>query len=152
MKFRFAVFTLTAGAAFAAAKSGADAPTFSKDIAPILNQRCVECHRAGEAAPMPLGSYKEARPWAKSIKQAVVSRTMPPWSADPAVGHFKNSRRLSDTEVAAIVKWVDTGAPEGNPKDLPKAPGFVAGWNIVKNPNRGEENRMLLFAFCVSCL
>ncbi len=132
MKFRFAVLAITAGAAFAASKSGADAPTFSKDIAPILNQRCVECHRAGEAAPMSFGSFKEVRPWAKAIKQAVASRTMPPWSADPSIGHFKNSRRLSDTEMTAIVKWVDNGSPEGNSKDLPKAPEFVTGWNIGK--------------------
>ncbi len=129
MKHRLVTFAFTAAAAFAAS-TGGDVPTFSKNIAPILNKRCVECHRAGEAGPMPLTSYKEARPWAKAIKQAVATRNMPPWSADPAYDHFSNSRRLSDAEVAAIVKWADNGAPEGNAAELPKAPEFVKGWNI----------------------
>jgi len=115
-----------------AANTAADAPTFSKDIAPILNRRCVECHRTGEAGPMQFTSYQETRPWAKAIKQAVATRTMPPWHADPSMTHFANSRRLSDTEVATIVKWADSGAPEGNPKDLPKTPEFVQGWVIGK--------------------
>lgn len=115
-----------------AANTAADAPTFSKDIAPILNRRCVECHRTGEAGPMQFTSYQETRPWAKAIKQAVATRTMPPWHADPSMTHFANSRRPSDTEVATIVKWADSGAPEGNPKDLPKTPEFVQGWVIGK--------------------
>jgi mono/diheme cytochrome c family protein len=118
--------------AAAAAFGAASAPTFTKDVAPILFNRCAECHRPGEAGPMPLLTYKEVRPWAKAIKNATLARTMPPWSADPAVGHFSNDRRLSDAELNAIVKWVDGGAPEGNPKDLPKLPQFVAGWQIGK--------------------
>lgn len=105
---------------------------FSKDIAPILNKRCVECHRAGEAAPMALTSYKEARPWAKAIKNAVLSRKMPPWLADPAHGKFSNDRRLNEEEIAAIAAWADTGASEGNPKDLPPLPQFEPGWTIGK--------------------
>jgi hypothetical protein len=81
---------------------------------------------------MAFRDYKEVRPWAKAIKQAVATRSMPPWSADPAVNHFANSRRLSDAEVSTIVKWADSGAPEGNPKDLPKLPAFVEGWVIGK--------------------
>lgn len=119
-------------AALAANTAGAVAPTFSKDVAPVLYRRCLECHRPGEAAPMPLRTYNEVRPWAKAIKQAVAERTMPPWHADPAVNHFANSRRLSDSEIAAVVKWVDAGAPEGDAKDLPTLPEFVQGWVVGK--------------------
>lgn len=133
MHFRSAVLGISlCAAAFAANTGGTAVPTFSKDVAPVLYQRCVECHRPGEAAPMALRTYQEARPWAKAIKQAVAARTMPPWFADPAVNHFANSRRLSDAEVATIVKWADGGAPEGNPKDMPKLPEFVKGWAIGK--------------------
>ena len=70
--------------------------TYHKDVAPILDKRCVECHRKGEAAPMPLGTYQEVRPWAAAIRQAVLSTKMPPWLADPKFGHFRNDRRLSE--------------------------------------------------------
>jgi len=106
--------------------------TFNKHVAPIFFKNCAECHRPGEAAPMSLLSYKDARPWAKSIKEKVVSREMPPWHADPRYGEFKNNRRLSDTEIAAIVNWVDNGAREGETRDLPAAPKFVDGWSIGK--------------------
>jgi hypothetical protein len=135
MKFTIAITALTligAVAGLAANTSGDKNPTFSKDVAPILNNRCVNCHRAGEAAPMSFRDYKEVRPWAKAIKQQVATRAMPPWHADPAIDTFANSRRLSDAEVATIVKWVDAGAPEGNPSDLPKAPEFVDGWSFGK--------------------
>lgn len=135
MKSIFAIgaFALMAAASAPAANtSGANTPTFSKDVAPILYQRCVTCHRPGEAAPMSLRSYTEVRPWAKAIKQQVAMRTMPPWHADPSVDHFSNDRRLSDTEVAAVVKWVDAGAPEGSPADTPKLPEFTQGWVIGK--------------------
>ncbi len=122
---------LMAGAASAANVTGAK-PVYSKDVAPILNQRCVGCHRAGEAAPMSLGSYKEARPWAKAIREAVLEKRMPPWLADPQYGKFHNERRLSRQEVDTLVNWVDAGAPEGDPKDLPAAPKFETGWNIPK--------------------
>ena len=112
--------------------SGKSAATFSKDVAPIFFKNCAECHRTGEAAPMSLLSYKEARPWAKSIKEKVVTREMPPWHADPHYGQFSNDRRLTQRDVDTIVSWVDGGAPEGNPRDLPPAPKFVDGWNIGK--------------------
>src|SRR5437588_9236337 len=96
------------------------APTFSKDVAPILQARCQTCHRPGEAAPMSLLTYKEARPWAAAIKQAVLVRKMPPWFADPAHGTFANDRRLSKQEIDTVVAWVDGGAKEGDPKDAPK--------------------------------
>jgi hypothetical protein len=127
------VFALVvAGSAFAAESGAGQTPTFSKDVAPILNSRCLTCHRPGEAAPMSFMSYGETRPWAKAIKQQVVSRNMPPWDAEPGVDKFANDRRLSDAEVATLAKWADSGAPEGNAADLPPAPKFVQGWVIGK--------------------
>ena len=118
------------------AGTGAPAkPTFSKHVAPIVFNRCVECHRPGEAAPMTFQTYKETRPWAKAIKEKVLAKTMPPWLADPAHGAFKNDRRLTEAEVETIVNWVNTGAPEGNPKDLPAQPQHEMGWTIGK-PDR----------------
>ena len=106
--------------------------TFSKDIAPIFNAKCTECHRPGEAAPFSTLTYQEVRPWAKSIKEKIVNRVMPPWHADPHFGQFANDRTLSTKEIETIVAWVDGGAKEGDPKDMPKTPTFVAGWNIPK--------------------
>src|SRR5882724_8854463 len=79
------------------------APTFSKDVAPILQARCQGCHRPGEAAPMSLLSYQEARPWAAAIKEAVVLKKMPPWFADTQVGHFRNDRSLAQNEIDTLV-------------------------------------------------
>jgi mono/diheme cytochrome c family protein len=106
--------------------------TFTRDVAPILFKNCAECHRPGEAAPMSLLSYKEARPWAKSIREKVVNREMPPWHADPRHGEFKNDRRLTQQEIDTIASWVDGGAKEGDARDLPTAPTFVEGWGIGK--------------------
>jgi hypothetical protein len=106
--------------------------TYSKDVAAILYQRCVECHRAGEVAPMVFTSYQAVRPWAKAIRERVVTRAMPPWSADPHVGEFKNDRRMPQSDIDTIVAWVNAGAPEGDSKDLPPAPKFTEGWNIGK--------------------
>lgn len=85
-------------------------PTFYKDVAPILQSRCEECHRPGEAAPMSLMTYKRARPFAKAMETAVLSRKMPPWLADPQHGSFSNDRRLSEKEIATLVQWARTGA------------------------------------------
>jgi mono/diheme cytochrome c family protein len=104
--------------------------TFAKDVAPILYEKCAECHRPGEIAPMSLLTYKDARPWARSIKDKVANRVMPPWLADPAYGHFSNDRRLSQKQIDTIVAWVDAGAPEGDQKDLPPLPKFTEGWTI----------------------
>jgi mono/diheme cytochrome c family protein len=106
--------------------------TFTKDVAPIFFEKCAECHRPGEAAPFSTLSYKEARPWARSIREQVISREMPPWRADPHVGRFKNDRRLTDAEIETIAAWVDGGAKEGDPKHLPAAPEFADGWAIGK--------------------
>lgn len=104
--------------------------TFTKDVAPILQKSCMSCHRPGEIAPMSLLSYKEVRPWAKSIRERVLDRTMPPWSADPNHGDFKNDPRLTPQEVETIVKWVDGGAIKGDDKDMPPNPKFPEGWTI----------------------
>jgi len=118
----------------ATASGPADAKkvTFTKDVAPIFFNNCVQCHRPGEIAPMSLLSYKDARPWARSIKEKVTIGVMPPWHADPHIGEFANDRRLSQKQIETISTWVDQGAPEGNPKDLPPAPKFLDGWNIGK--------------------
>jgi mono/diheme cytochrome c family protein len=95
--------------------------TFTKEVAPILQQHCQECHRPNAIAPMPLLTYEEVRPWAKAIKERTSARMMPPWFIDPNVGinKFKNNGGLSEDEIATIVKWVDAGAPMGNPSDMP---------------------------------
>ncbi|HEY7212577.1 MAG TPA: cytochrome c [Bryobacteraceae bacterium] len=106
--------------------------TFNKDVAPILYKHCVKCHHTGDIAPMPLLTYKDARPWAAAIRQAVVSRKMPPWLADPAVGEWSNDPRLSDSEIQTIKAWVEGPKLEGHSKDLPPAPVFPDGWKIGK--------------------
>ena len=95
--------------------------TFTKDVAPILQKNCQVCHRPNTFAPMSLLTYEEARPWARSMKQKVVAREMPPWYVDKNVGvqHFKNDVSLSDQEIATISQWVDSGAPKGDAKDMP---------------------------------
>ncbi len=98
--------------------------TFSKDVAPILFDKCAVCHHPGEAAPMSFMNYKEVRPWAKSIREKVVSREMPPWYADPNHGEFRNDARLTQAQIDTISNWVAGGAKEGDAKDLPKAPVF----------------------------
>src|SRR6266404_3147441 len=115
-----------------AAQAGETKITFHEQVEPILQARCQACHRPGEAAPMSLLTYNDARPWAKAIKQAVLTKKMPPWSADGSVGHFRNDRRLSQDEIDTLTKWVDTGAPEGSPKDAPKPLEFAQGWAIGK--------------------
>ena len=92
------------------------AVTFHKDVLPILQKNCQSCHRPGQIGPFSILSYKETRPWTKAIKAAVASRTMPPWFADSKYGHFDNDRSLKQAEIDTIVAWVDSGAPEGDPK------------------------------------
>jgi hypothetical protein len=102
--------------------------TFSKDIAPILQKRCEECHRAGGIAPMSLVTYEETRPWARSIKEKVIKREMPPFHAAGQVGRYVNDPRLTDPEIATLAKWVDAGAPKGNVKDLPASHTWKSEW------------------------
>src|SRR5215472_14362203 len=109
--------------------------TFAKDVASILQEKCQECHRKGTAAPMPLVTYDETRPWAKSIRQRVITRNMPPWHIDRTVGiqHFQNDRSLSEEQIATLVRWVDSGAPQGDPKDMPPAKVWPEdqGWQLA---------------------
>jgi len=111
-------------------------PTFAKDVAPILQEKCQSCHRAGEMAPMSLVTYDETRPWAKSIKQRVVTRSMPPWHLDKTVGiqHFANDMSLTDAQISTIARWVDAGARLGDPKDMPPAKTWPNddGWQLSK--------------------
>jgi hypothetical protein len=106
--------------------------TFHKDVEPILEKSCQECHRPGEIGPMPLLTYEQARPWAKGIKAAVLAGKMPPWPADPHYGKFSNDRTLSKQEIDTLAAWVDTGAKEGSKADAPKPRTWVDGWNIAK--------------------
>ena len=119
--------SVSAGPAFAAT-----APTFSKDVAPILFKNCVECHRPTAMAPMSLLTYEDARPWARAIKQKVASRQMPPWGADPTVAKYSNDVSLKQAEIDTIAAWVDGGALEGDKRELPAAPQFAEGWSIGK--------------------
>jgi hypothetical protein len=116
----------------AAAAAPGVTPTFTKDVAPILHKRCVECHRQGEVAPMSLITYEQARPWAKAIRTKVINREMPPWHADPQFGTFKDDRRLTQQEIDTIAAWADGGAPMGNASDMPAPPTFVEGWKHGK--------------------
>ncbi len=124
----FALAAIGHGAAQDGPRAAADAPTFSKDVAPVFYKNCANCHRPGEIAPMSLLTYKDARPWAKAIREKVATGAMPPWHADPAHGQFLNDRRLTDAEKETISKWVSAGAPEGNPLELPPPPHYADGW------------------------
>ena len=120
--------TSTTSATSATSAAGtAAAPTYSRDVAPILYRNCTTCHRPGEIGPMPLLSYQDARPWAQSIATRVAAGTMPPWHADPSTGEFSNDRRLSAAEKDTIVGWVAGGAFEGDPRDLPAPPRYEIG-------------------------
>ena len=111
-------------------------PTFTKDVAPIVFNKCVSCHRPGEVAPMTLMSYDDVRPWAKAIKSKVVSREMPPWGADPDHSlKMRNDRSLSKHQIDTIAAWVDAGAPRGNDADLPPMPKFAEGWTAGREPD-----------------
>jgi hypothetical protein len=124
----------------ASAGYAADAPkqvTFSKDVAPILQAKCQECHQPDSIAPMSLITYQDARPWARSIRERVSTRQMPPWHIDKSVGiqQFKNDMSLSDDQIDTIVKWVDQGAPQGDPKDMPPPKPLV-----TTNEWKGERD------------
>ncbi len=127
---------LVAGLGFsslAIAAEGTANVTYTKDVAPILFKACVDCHRPTMFAPMSLMTYDEVRPWARAIKQRVLTRNMPPWHADGPVGVFKNDPRLSEAQIDTIKAWVDAGAPKGADKDMPPTPTFSNdGWTIGK--------------------
>jgi hypothetical protein len=129
MRSQLILFFFSASMALTASDA---TPTFNRDVAPILQKNCQGCHRAGEAAPMSLMTYKEARPFAAAIKEAVTLRKMPPWFADPHYGKFSNERSLTQSEIDTLAAWAKNGAPEGDPKDLPSPATFLDGWNISK--------------------
>ena len=117
-------------ARMASAEAAEGPPTFARDVAPILYENCVACHRPNHLAPMSLISYDDARPWARAVKNKVVAKEMPPWGADSSVRAYKNDASLTQAEIDTIVAWVDGGAPEGNAADMPELPQFVEGWSI----------------------
>jgi hypothetical protein len=118
-----------------AADSNGASPTFAKDVAPILQAECQNCHRDGSMAPMSLVTYEETRPWAKAIKQRVVTRNMPPWHLDKTVGiqQFQNDMSLTDQQISIVSRWVDAGAPLGDPKDMPAPKQWPKdeGWQLA---------------------
>ena len=123
---------IIASAAMAAAEATAQSTvTFNKDVLPILQNNCQSCHRPGQVAPMSLLTYKDVRPWAKAIKAATVARKMPPWNADPGYGHYTNDRSLKQSAIDTLTKWVDAGAPEGDPNDAPPLKQWPSeGWEV----------------------
>jgi hypothetical protein len=149
MSLRLGVSVLAAGAflAFAGEPSvgtqSSKPVTFTKDIAPIFQEKCQSCHRKDSMAPMSLVTYEETRPWARSIKERVVKRQMPPWHLDKSVGiqKFQNDVSLSDEQIAMVVKWVDSGSPQGDPKDMPAAKTWPSDdtWQLAKGFNRPPD-------------
>ncbi|HZR25193.1 MAG TPA: cytochrome c [Vicinamibacterales bacterium] len=114
----------------------AGTPTFAKDVAPIVFDKCASCHRPGEVAPMSLLSYEDVRPWAKVIKTKVTAREMPPWGADPEHSlKMRNDKSLSRQQIDTIAAWVDAGAPRGNDADMPPVPKFSEGWTNGTEPD-----------------
>jgi len=130
---RSCALTLIVVAVTAADSSAQSPPTFNQDVARILYEKCVSCHRPGEVAPMSLVAYEDARPWVRAIRTRVAAREMPPWFADPRFGRpFINDPRLTDAEIQIVVAWVDGGAPRGS-GGPPAPPSFVSGWRTFKN-------------------
>jgi hypothetical protein len=135
---RLAPLIFLAAVCSAAAPNTPAKVTFNKDVLPVLQQKCQECHRPGEVAPMSFMTFNETRPWASAIKESILSRKMPPWFADPEFnGHFTNERRLTPAQIDTLTKWVDSGAPEGSTPAvgaIARAPAspFTEGWSIGK--------------------
>ena len=129
---------LLLGGAFAAL--AISAPTYNKDIAPILYENCARCHRPGEVAPFSLLTYQDAAKRATLIATVTKKRYMPPWKPEPGYGNFDHVRRLTDEQIARIQEWVETGTPEGDAADKPAVPTFPTGWQA------GEPDQVLKFA------
>ncbi|MGD1095662.1 MAG: cytochrome c [Bryobacteraceae bacterium] len=139
-----ALGTFVSLSGFAIAADATSQPvTFAKDIAPIFQEKCQDCHRKGGMAPMSLVSYEETRPWARSVKERVIARQMPPWHLDKTVGvqSFKNDMSLSDAQISMIARWVDAGSPMGNPKDMPPAKTWPndTEWQLAKEYGRPPD-------------
>jgi hypothetical protein len=130
-----------------AAQSAATPVTFTKDVAPIFQEKCEACHRPESIAPMSLKTYEEARPWARSIRAKVAARDMPPWHIDKTVGiqQFKNDRSLSDKQIETVLAWVDQGAVKGDPKDMPPAKQWPSdqGWNYAARFGQTEPDLII---------
>ena len=105
-------------------------PTYYRDVLPILQQHCQSCHRAGEIGPMPLMSYAQTRPFARAIADSAAKREMPPWFADPTVGHFLNDPSLTQQEIDTLVSWANAQAPAGDPHSAPPPRQWPEGWMI----------------------
>ena len=131
----------------AAPAAGPATPTFTKDIAPIFQQKCEACHRPDSMAPMSLMTYEEVRPWVRSIKARVEAHQMPPWAIDKTIGiqEFKNDRSLSEDQIATILQWVDAGSPKGDPKDMPAPVKWPddQGWLLAKNFGQTEPDLII---------
>jgi mono/diheme cytochrome c family protein len=127
-----AALCLTSGFALTPASTASSSVTFTRDVAPILYEHCAMCHTPNDLAPFSVLTYKDVRPWVRSIREKVITREMPPWHADPRYGHFKNDSRLTKKDIDTIVAWTDQGAKEGDPKDLPQIPAYIEGWRIGK--------------------
>ena len=122
-----AVFVVLASAAYP--QSSPAGPTFYRDVLPIAQKHCQSCHRPGEMA-FPLMTYDDAAPRARGIRESVSAKSMPPWFADPAYGHFSNDPSLPASEINDLIKWAEAGAPAGNPRDAPPPLRLTNGWNI----------------------
>jgi len=117
-----------------AAPSASTSPTFYRDVLPILQNRCQVCHRTGEIGPMPLITYAQTQPLARAIATDVSQRKMPPWFADPSIGHFSNDPSLTNQEIATLVSWADSNAPAGNASDTPPQRHWTPGW-LIPHPD-----------------
>src|SRR5579883_490424 len=118
----------------AAPAAPADEVTYTKDIAPILWKHCAGCHRPGAVAPFSLLTYKDAAKRADFLREVTAAREMPPWKPEPGYGEFRDARHLSDAELALLARWAQTGAKEGDPRDLPPSPNFPPDdvWRLGK--------------------
>jgi mono/diheme cytochrome c family protein len=138
MKFPVGTLVLVGGLVLgfpSLSDAASQAPTYTKDVAPILFKNCSQCHRPNEVAPMSLMTYEDVRPWARSIKSKVLSREMPPWGIGRTTLTFSNDRRMTEPEINTIVAWVDGGAPRGNPADMPAPPAYPGGWKFNREPD-----------------
>jgi hypothetical protein len=149
-----------------AARAQTDAVTFTKDIAPILQRSCQNCHRPDSLAPMSLITYEEVRPWAKAIKERTLLRgrrgSMPPWFIEKEIGiqKFKDDVSLTDVEIGKISRWADSGAPRGNPADMPPARVFAdnatadrhtrSDCHVPRRRDESDQSRLLGRARCRS--
>src|SRR2546426_1046895 len=122
-----AVFCQVSGTRITASPNVVASITFNRDVARIFYENCAACHRPNDIAPFSVLTYKDVRPWARSIREKVITREMPPWYADPRYGHFMNDARLSKKDIDTIVAWAGQGAKEGDPKDLPALPESIEG-------------------------